>query len=211
MVELPNGKMKSREGTVVDADDLMQQMYEEAKKISEQHGKNQDMSEEELDKLYNILALGALKYFILKVDPTKTMLFNPEESIDFNGNTGSFIQYTYARIRSIIRKAEDEGIKVETTQIIDTLTLSDKEKEVIKNISTFSDVVKEAAKNYSPSLIANYVYNLAKSFNGFYQDSSILKEEDIQIKQMRVCLAYMTSEVIKTAMRLLGIEVPQRM
>ncbi len=211
MVELPNGKMKSREGTVVDADDLMQQMYEEAKKISEQHGKNQDMSEEELDKLYNILALGALKYFILKVDPTKTMLFNPEESIDFNGNTGPFIQYTYARIRSIIRKAEDEGIKVETTQIIDTLTLSDKEKEVIKNISTFSDVVKEAAKNYSPSLIANYVYNLAKSFNGFYQDSSILKEEDIQIKQMRVCLAYMTSEVIKTAMRLLGIEVPQRM
>ncbi len=211
MVELPNGKMKSREGTVVDADDLMQQMYEEAKKISEQHGKNQDMSEEELDKLYNILALGALKYFILKVDPTKTMLFNPEESIDFNGNTGPFIQYTYARIRSIIRKAEDEGMKVEITQINDTLTLSDKEKEVIKNISTFGDVVKEAAKNYSPSLIANYVYNLAKSFNGFYQDSSILKEENIYIKQVRVCLAYMTSEVIKTAMRLLGIEVPQRM
>ena len=211
MVELPNGKMKSREGTVVDADDLMQEMYNEAKNISEQHGKNQDMSAEESDKLYNTLALGALKYFILKVDPAKTMLFNPEESIDFNGNTGPFIQYTYARIRSVVRKAEDENIYVKDTQISNNIALNDKEKEVIKNISAFSDVIKEAGKNYSPSLIANYVYNLAKSFNGFYQDCSILKEEDKQIKQMRVCLAYMTSEVIKTAMRLLGIEVPERM
>ena len=211
MVELPNGKMKSREGTVVDADDLMQEMYNEAKNISEQHGKNQDMSAEELDKLYNTLALGALKYFILKVDPTKTMLFNPAESIDFNGNTGPFIQYTYARIRSIVRKAKEENIDVKSTQIQDNIALNDKEKEVIKNISAFSDVIKEAGRNYSPSLIANYVYNLAKSFNGFYQDCSILKEEHIQIKQMRVCLAYMTSEVIKTAMRLLGIDVPERM
>ena len=211
MVELPNGKMKSREGTVVDADDLMQQMYEEAKKISEEHGKNQDMSEEESDKLYNTLALGALKYFILKVDPTKTMLFNPEESIDFNGNTGPFIQYTHARICSIVRKAVEEGIEVENSEINDNITLNDKEKEVIKNISSFSDVVKEAGKNYSPSLIANYVYNLAKSFNGFYQDCSILKEENKDIKQMRVCLAYFTSKVIKTAMNLLGIEVPERM
>ena len=211
MVELPNGKMKSREGTVVDADDLMKQMYDEAKNISEQHGKNQDMTQEELDKLYNTLALGALKYFILKVDPTKTMLFNPEESIDFNGNTGPFIQYTYARICSIVRKAKEEGVFVENTEIDANIVLNDKEKEVIKNIYAFSDVIKEAGKNYSPSLIANYVYNLAKSFNGFYQECSILKEENQEVKQMRVCLAYMTSQVIKVAMNLLGIEVPNRM
>ena len=211
MVELPNGKMKSREGTVVDADDLMQEMYDEAKRISEDHGKNSDMTPNELDKLYNTLALGALKYFILKVDPTKTMLFNPEESIDFNGNTGPFIQYTYARICSIVRKAKEDNADIISSEIKTDIALNDKEREVIKNISAFADVIKEAGKNYSPSLIANYVYNLAKSFNGFYQDCSILKEEDNQIRQMRVCLAYFTSGVIKTAMNLLGVEVPQRM
>ncbi|MGP1515184.1 MAG: arginine--tRNA ligase [Bacteroidales bacterium] len=211
MVELPNGKMKSREGTVVDADDLMQDMYLEAKKISEEHGKNQNMSADELDRLYNVLAIGALKYFILKVDPTKTMLFDPQESIDFNGNTGPFIQYTYARICSIVRKAKEENIEVENLNISDNIKLNNKEKEVIKNIIMFPVVIKEAAKSYSPSLVANFVYNLAKSFNGFYQDNSILKQDNIQIKQMRVCLAYFTSEVIKTAMNLLGIEVPNRM
>ena len=211
MVELPNGKMKSREGTVVDADDLMQDMFLQAKELSEQHGKNQDTTEEDLEKLYNTLSLGALKYFILKVDPTKTILFNPKESIDFNGNTGPFIQYTYARICSIVNKAKEENIDIDSTTIADNITINDKEKEVIKNISSFANVIKEAGKNYSPSLIANFVYNLAKSFNTFYQDCSILKEEDKQIKQMRVCLAYFTSVVIKTSMNLLGIDVPEKM
>lgn len=211
MVELPNGKMKSREGTVVDADDLMQDMFLQAKELSEQHSKNQDTPKEDLEKLYNTLSLGALKYFILKVDPTKTILFNPKESIDFNGNTGPFIQYTYARICSIVNKAKEENIDIDSTTIADNIAINDKEKEVIKNISSFANVIKEAGKNYSPSLIANFVYNLAKSFNTFYQDCSILKEEDKQIKQMRVCLAYFTSVVIKTSMNLLGIDVPEKM
>ena len=147
----------------------------------------------------------------MKVDPTKTILFNPKESIDFNGNTGPFIQYTYARICSIVSKAKEENIDIHNTIIDNNITINDKEKEVIKNISSFGNVIKEAGKNYSPSLIANFVYNLAKSFNTFYQDCSILKEENKQIKQMRVCLAYFTSVVIKTSMNLLGIDVPKKM
>ncbi|MBQ9312767.1 MAG: arginine--tRNA ligase [Bacteroidales bacterium] len=212
MVELPNGKMKSREGTVVDADDLMEAMYNEAKEISISHGKNKDLEEQEADKLYNTLALGALKYFMLKVDPSKTMLFNPKESIDFNGNTGPFIQYTYARICSIIRKAKEEkNIDAALSNIDMNIELSDKETELLKTISTFPNVVKEAGKNYSPSLIANFVYALAKQFNAFYQDTSILKEENENIMKERVCLTYFTGEVIKKAMHLLGIDVPQRM
>ncbi len=212
MVELPNGKMKSREGTVVDADDLMQEMYEVAKQQTLEKGKQMDMSEKEADKLYKTLSLGALKYFILKVDPAKTMLFNPQESIDFNGNTGPFIQYTYARIQSIVRKAvEEKGVKVEDVKTDENIQLTDKEIDVLKTISTFPDVVEDAGKNYAPSLIANFVYSLAKNFNTFYQDSSILREENNAVMQQRVCLAYFTGEVIKKAMHLLGIDVPERM
>lgn len=217
MVELPNGKMKSREGTVVDADDLMQEMYEQAKLLSEQRGeegcrgKKVDMDDKEADNLYNMLALGALKYFILKVDPSKNMLFNPQESIDFNGNTGPFIQYTYARICSIISKAEQMGINIKDVHLDTTLALNSKEKEVLKTISSFGSVIQEAGKSFSPSLIANYVYGLAKLFNAFYQDCSILKEQDENVKCQRVCLAYLTSVVIRNAMYLLGIDVPQRM
>lgn len=218
MVELPNGKMKSREGTVVDADDLMTEMYNQAKDISQQRysdttnkAKTIDLPDSQKDKLYNTLALGALKYFILKVDPTKNMLFNPAESIDFNGNTGPFIQYTYARICSIISKALECGIDTTQIKIDNNLSLNDKEKEVIKNIYAFCNVIPEAAKNYSPSLIANYVFALSKTFNGFYQEHSILKEQNESIKQMRVCLAVMVSNIIRTSMRLLGIDVPNRM
>lgn len=217
MVELPNGKMKSREGTVVDADDLMQEMYEQAKLLSEQRGeegsrgKKVDMDDKEADELYNMLALGALKYFILKVDPSKNMLFNPQESIDFNGNTGPFIQYTHARICSIISKAEQMGINIKDVHLDTTLVLNSKEKEVLKTISSFGSVIQEAGKSFSPSLIANYVYGLAKLFNAFYQDCSILKEQDENVKRQRVCLAYLTSVVIRNAMYLLGIDVPQRM
>lgn len=212
MVELPNGKMKSREGTVVDADDLMEDMYQEAKAQTESHGKHQDFSQEEADKLYNTLALGALKYFMLKVDPTKTMLFNPKESIDFNGNTGPFIQYTYARICSIIRKAKEEkGVDVANTRISMEIELTEKEIDVLKTISSYSDVIREAGRTYSPSLIANFAYSLAKQFNAFYQDCSILREENEDIMKERVCLAYFTGEIIKSAMHLLGIDVPQRM
>lgn len=212
MVELPNGKMKSREGTVVDADDLMEDMYQEAKAQTESHGKHQDFTVEEADKLYNTLALGALKYFMLKVDPTKTMLFNPKESIDFNGNTGPFIQYTYARICSIIRKAKEEkGVDVANTRISMEIELTEKEIDVLKTISSYSDVIREAGRTYSPSLIANFAYSLAKQFNAFYQDCSILREENEDIMKQRVCLAYFTGEIIKNAMHLLGIDVPQRM
>lgn len=211
MVELPNGKMKSREGTVVDADDLMQEMYEEAKKQTLEHGKN-DFSEKEADKLYNTLSLGALKYFILKVDPTKNMLFNPEESIDFNGNTGPFIQYTFARISSIVRKAmEEKGVDVKSENISNEIELNDKEMMLLKTIYTFPNVIIEAGKSYSPSMIANYAYTLAKQFNTFYQDCTILKEENQQKMKARVCLTYFTGQVIKRAMHLLGIDVPERM
>lgn len=212
MVELPNGKMKSREGTVVDADELMQEMYEEAKKQTLEKGKQQDLSQEQADKLYNILSLGALKYFILKVDPSKTMLFNPEESIDFNGNTGPFIQYTFARIQSIIRKAKEEkNFDISKVNINKDIQLTDKEIDVLKTLSTFPDIIKEAGKNYAPSMVANFVYVLAKNFNAFYQDCNILREENQDILQQRLCLSYFTGEVIKRAMNLLGIEVPDKM
>lgn len=212
MVELPNGKMKSREGTVVDADELMQEMYEEAKKQTLEKGKQQDLSQEQADKLYNILSLGALKYFILKVDPSKTMLFNPEESIDFNGNTGPFIQYTFARIQSIIRKAKEEkNFDISKVNINKDIQLTDKEIDVLKTLSTFPDIIKEAGKNYAPSMVANFVYVLAKNFNAFYQDCNILREENQDILRQRLCLSYFTGEVIKRAMNLLGIEVPDKM
>lgn len=212
MVELPEGKMKSREGTVVDADDLIEEMIETAKQQTLEHGKIDSFSEEEANSLYRMLALGALKYFILKVDPTKNMLFNPKDSIDFNGNTAPFIQYTYARICSIIRKAKEEKcIIVEHLRIDDSLEFNPKELEIIKNLYAFPSIVEQAGQTYSPALIANYVYELAKSFNAFYQDTPILKEENKSIIEMRVSLANFVGNTIKIAMNLLGIKVPERM
>ena len=211
MVELPNGKMKSREGTVVDADDLIAEMEKTAEEMSKEHGKNDDLSPEQQQHLYHILALGALKYFILKVDPTKNMLFNPAESIDFNGNTGPFIQYTYARIRSIVRKAvEDHAIDINKTQTI-SFSLTDKEREVIKLLHTLSSTIELAANNYSPAMVANYAYDLAKSFNSFYQDTPILRESNPELKAFRVQLCKAVSIAIKNTMNILGIEVPERM
>lgn len=212
MVELPEGKMKSREGTVVDADDLIEEMIETAKQQTLEHGKIDSFSEEEANSLYRMLALGALKYFILKVDPTKNMLFNPKDSIDFNGNTAPFIQYTYARICSIIRKAKEEkGIIVEHLRLDDSLEFNTKELEIIRNLYAFPSIVEQAGQTYSPALIANYVYELAKSFNAFYQDTPILKEENKSIIEMRVSLANFVGNTIKIAMNLLGIKVPERM
>lgn len=212
MVELPNGKMKSREGTVVDADDLIEQMVETAKVQTEEHGKTDGFTQEQADRLYSQLALGALKYFILKVDPKKNMLFNPEESIDFNGNTGPFIQYTHARICSIIRKAEEKDeINVKSLQLGRDFAFNAKEKEILNVLYSFPAVVRQAGSTYSPALIANFVFDLAKSFNAFYQDTPILREENADTKQMRLCLTYFVGSTIKTAMHLLGIEVPERM
>ena len=209
MVELPNGKMKSREGTVVDADDLMALMVEDAYKTSMELGKFDDMTEDERREIARIVGMGALKYFILKVDARKNMLFNPEESIDFNGNTGPFIQYTYARIRSILRKAET----AEANSSLFTLhsSLSDKEIELIQKMSEFGAAVEQAGKDYSPSGIANYCYELTKVFNQFYHDFSILNEPDEQKKAVRLMLAKNVAKIIKNAMGLLGIEVPERM
>ena len=207
MVELPNGKMKSREGTVVDADDLMQLMVDDALKTSMELGKFDDMSEEERNEIARIVGMGALKYFILKVDARKNMLFNPEESIDFNGNTGPFIQYTYARIRSILRKAGNTGM----TSITSTTSLSDKEVELIQKMSEYGAAVEQAGKDYSPSGIANYCYELTKVFNQFYHDYSILNESDEQKKAVRLMLAKNVAKIIKNGMALLGIEVPERM
>ena len=209
MVELPEGKMKSREGTVVDADDLMTEMINTARETSKELGKLEGYSEEEAEEVYRKVALGALKYFILKVDPKKTMMFNPKESIDFNGNTGPFIQYTYARIKSILRKAEEAGIQVSAADI--HIALSDKEQDLIKSIAKLPAVVKEAGENYSPALLGNYAYELAKEFNQFYHDFSILKEEDITVRNFRLLLAKECSEAIKNAMGMLGIEMPERM
>lgn len=205
MVELPNGKMKSREGTVVDADDLMEEMVKTAQMMCEEHGKNTDMSPEEKSELYHMLALGALKYFILKVDPTKNMLFNPEESIDFNGNTGPFIQYTHARIRSIIKKGE------ECTSAQMPAQLNEKEREVVKVLHNLPGLIESAAQNYSPAMVANYAYDLAKTFNSFYQDTPILKEADCNIRYFRLQLCQMVSHAIKNSMNVLGIKVPERM
>ncbi|MNX50761.1 Arginine--tRNA ligase [compost metagenome] len=206
MVDLPSGKMKSREGTVVDADDLMQDMTDTAKQISEDLGKLDSYSAEEKAKLYKTIGLGALKYYILKVDPKKRILFNPEESVDFAGNTGPFIQYTYARIQSIIRKADfDFSAKTNTEE------LHEKEKELVKQIELFPEVIQNAAQNHSPALIANYTYDLVKEYNSFYQSVHILGEVDLTKKIFRVQLSQKVGEVIKSAFTLLGIEVPERM
>ena len=207
MVELPNGKMKSREGTVVDADDLMALMVEDAYKTSMELGKFDDMTEEERREIARIVGMGALKYFILKVDARKNMLFNPEESIDFNGNTGPFIQYTYARIRSILRKAGNQNSQF---SILNS-QLSEKEVELIQKMSEYGAAVEQAGKDYSPSGIANYCYELTKVFNQFYHDFSILNEPDEQKKAVRLVLAKNVAKIIKNAMALLGIEVPERM
>ena len=208
MVELPNGKMKSREGTVVDADDLMAAMIAEARQTSDERGKFADMTEEEKQEVARIVGLGALKYFILKVDARKNMLFNPDESIDFNGNTGPFIQYTYARIRSILRKAEAEGL---TAEAVNGTPLETKETDLIQKISQYADAVAQAGKDFSPSGIATYCYELTKQFNQFYHDYSILNAETEELKKQRLLIARNVAKTIKNAMTLLGIEVPERM
>ena len=206
MVDLPSGKMKSREGTVVDADDLMVEMASTAKEISEELGKLDGYSNEEKEELYKTIGLGALKYFILKVDPKRRILFDPQASVDFQGNTGPFVQYTHARIQSILRKAN-----FDYSAIIMGIDLHEKEKELIKQIENYPEVIQQAAKNYSPALIANYTYDLVKEFNSFYQNVSILGEENKDKKTFRVQLAHKVAEVIKSAFGLLGIQVPDRM
>jgi arginyl-tRNA synthetase len=210
MVELPQGKMKSREGTVVDADDLMDEMYQTAKTTTEALGKYDDFTPDEAHQLYTMLSMGALKYFILKVDPKKTMMFNPAESIDFTGNTGPFIQYTHARIKSVLRKAVLEGISY--TDTVDNLkTLEDKEKALIVLLHDFPQIIKQAGDNLSPAVVANYAYELAKEFNQFYHALVILKEEDDAKKRFRLQLSYATARTIKKSMQLIGVEVPERM
>jgi arginyl-tRNA synthetase len=199
--------MKSREGTVVDADDLMSEMTKTAQTISEELGKLEGLTTEEKSKLYKTIGLGALKYYILKVDPKKQILFNPEESVDFNGNTGPFIQYTYARIQSILRKSDFDFSKVNLI----ALNLHEKEKELLKEILHFPDVIQQAAKTYSPALVANYTYDLVKAYNSFYQSVSILGEADEAIKFFRVQLSKKVGEVIKNASALLGMKMPERM
>ncbi|KIP55861.1 MULTISPECIES: arginine--tRNA ligase [Prevotella] len=210
MVELPNGKMKSREGTVVDADDLIETMVADAKKTSEELGKFNDMTEEERNEIARIVGMGALKYFILKVDARKNMLFNPEESIDFNGNTGPFIQYTYARIRSILRKAAGQGVTIPDA-LADNMPLCQKETELIQKMDEFGAAVRQAGKDYSPSGIANYCYELTKDFNQFYHDYSILNADTEEEKVVRLVIAKNVAKTIKNGMALLGIEVPERM
>ena len=210
MVELPNGKMKSREGTVVDADDLIAAMIGDAKQTSEELGKFKDMTEEERNEIARIVGMGALKYFILKVDARKNMLFNPEESIDFNGNTGPFIQYTYARIRSILRKAQAEGIAI-PAQLGENMPLNEKEIELIQKLNEFGAAIEQAGKDYSPSGIANYCYELTKAFNQFYHDYSILGADTEDEKIVRLVLAQNVGKTLKNGMALLGIEVPERM
>ena len=238
MVELPNGKMKSREGTVVDADDLMQLMVDDARRVADEAGKNGDLSEDEKQEIARIVGMGALKYFILKVDARKNMLFNPEESIDFNGNTGPFIQYTHARIRSILRKSEELRMSNEesaadtlskrelaaaqpdtqnTTAAADSSfltphsSLEEKEVELIQKMSEYGAAVEQAGKDYSPSGIANYCYELTKVFNQFYHDYSILNEEDARKRHTRLVIARNVAKILSNGMALLGIEVPERM
>ena len=210
MVELPNGKMKSREGTVVDADDLIAEMEVTAEEMCRDHGKNDDMTPEQLKELYHDLAMGALKYFILKVDPVKNMLFNPAESIDFNGNTGPFIQYTHARIRSIVRKAEEQGANL-TASLEAPAALTDKERAVVKSLHDLPATLSAAAANYSPAMVANYAYDLAKNFNSFYQDTPILRETDANLRLFRVKLCALVSVALKNTLRILGIVAPERM
>ena len=210
MVELPEGKMKSREGTVVDADDLMEEMIATAKETSQELGKLDGLTQEEADDIASIVGLGALKYFILKVDARKNMTFNPKESIDFNGNTGPFIQYTYARIQSVLRKAAESGIVI-PEQIPAGIELSEKEEGLIQMVADFAAVVKQAGEDYSPSIIANYTYDLVKEYNQFYHDYSILREENEAVKVFRIALSANVAKVVRLGMNLLGIEVPSRM
>jgi arginyl-tRNA synthetase len=210
MVELPSGKMKSREGKVVDADDLVEEMIDVARKMSEELGKLENLNEEEARETHRKIALGALKYFILKVDPKKNMLFNPEESIDFNGNTGPFIQYTYARIRSVLRKAQDAGTKFPIS-VSSQFVPNAKEKELLKQVSRFPEIVKEAAELYSPALMANYCYELVKEYNQFYHVNSILNAEEVAAKEFRLVLSEVVADIVKKGMGLLGIEMPERM
>ncbi|MBO5603162.1 MAG: arginine--tRNA ligase [Prevotella sp.] len=211
MVELPNGKMKSREGTVVDADDLIALMIADARKTADEAGKNADLTEEEKQEIARIVGMGALKYFILKVDARKNMLFNPEESIDFNGNTGPFIQYTHARIKSIMRKAADQGITIPEQLDANTAVLNAKEIDLIQKMNAYGVAVEQAGKDYSPSGIANYCYELTKEFNQWYHDFSVLNAEDEQTKITRLVIAKNVAKIIKQGMALLGIEVPERM
>ena len=206
MVDLPSGKMKSREGTVVDADEIVSEMKLSASNLSEDLGKIENYSKSEKDKLNSIIGLGALKYFILKVDPKKRILFDPNESIDFNGNTGPFIQYAYARIQSLIRKEKFSNTKIN----LDT-NINEKEKDILKQLTQFPIAVKSAADNYSPALIANYAFELVKTFNSYYQSTTILKINDLEIKNFRLTLSNKVGEVIKSSMKLLGVEVPEKM
>ena len=210
MVELPEGKMKSREGTVVDADDLMAEMIDTAKETSNELGKPDGLTKEEADNIARIVGLGALKYFILKVDARKNMTFNPKESIDFNGNTGPFIQYTYARIQSVLRKAKEAGIEI-PAQLPAGIELSEKEEGLIQMVADFAAIVKQAGEDYSPSIIANYTYDLVKEYNQFYHDFSILREENEAVKVFRLALSENVAKVVRLGMGLLGIEVPDRM
>ena len=210
MVELPEGKMKSREGTVVDADDLVEEMVNTARETAIELGKVDNNSPEEIDNVARIVGLGALKYFILKVDPKKNMTFNPKESIDFNGNTGPFIQYTHARIKSVLRKAEEQGVDFKS-EINDKIDISEKESNLIQMLGEFEGIVMQAGKEFSPALIANYVYDLVKEYNQFYHDFSILREENLELKRFRLALSESIARVIKKGMGLLGIEVPERM
>jgi len=207
MVELPEGKMKSREGTVVDADDLMKEMVDTAREITKELGKIENFESQEAEMLYKTIGMGALKYFILKVDPKKKMLFNPRESVDFEGNTGPFIQYTHARICSLLNKAKDMGYSAGTN----VSEIADKEKNLIRKIYEFSAVVKESANTYNPALVANYTYDLVKEYNGFYHDYQVLKEENAELRSFRIALSKQTGQVIKSAFWLLGIDVPERM
>jgi arginyl-tRNA synthetase len=210
MVELPEGKMKSREGTVVDADDLMDEMISTARGMSNELGKLEGLSEEEKKDIYRTIGLGALKYYMLKVDPVKNMVFNPRESIDFDGNTGPFIQYTYTRIRSIFRKAAEMEIR-EGESISETMVINGKEKNLLKLIHDFPEVISDSARTYNPSQIVNYIYDLVKEYNQFYHDYSILKEEDTEIRDFRLMLSRMISGIVHRGMDLLGIEMPERM
>lgn len=210
MVELPEGKMKSREGTVVDADDLMEEMVTTARETSQELGKLDNCTPEEAENIARIVGLGCLKYFILKVDPRKNMTFNPKESIDFNGNTGSFIQYTYARIRSVLRKANEQGISL-PEELPNDFPISEKEENLIQSIADFASIIKEAGSQYSPACIANYTYDLVKEYNQFYHDFSILREENTNLKIFRLVLSGNVAKIIKEGMDMLGIEVPERM
>lgn len=211
MVELPDGKMKSREGTVVDADDLIEKMYQEARSASIESGKLEDVDDEEKERLWKMIGLGALKYFIIKVDPKKTMLFNPHESIDFNGNTGPFIQYTHARIKSILRKAASKGITYSASGIDSSLALNPKEVRLVKILNQYPDKLAEAGESLAPSVLANYSYDLAKEFNQYYHDNPILKEQDPGVLKMRLVMIDTVASVLEKAMGILGITLPDRM